>query len=187
MRLFKKPLLAIFIITAFMINGYGQMVTTEEILKADNTKSDALITKFLAGKGFEYNQSAGAAEAKERDASWVFRPFTDKRELVSCFVIKVTDTSGHSKIIVLLYNLQHYKDFVNNILESNFRFNGIISRGRRNPSKGDRMEYKSYLHFRKKGMSFFARESIGFDNSTFYEIIFEQDRDTRQQGGQVRL
>jgi hypothetical protein len=61
-------------------------------------------------------------------------------------------------------------------LQSQFRFNGVIARGRRNPSEGDKMEYKGYLHFRKKSMSFFSRENIGFDDSIFYEIIFERDK-----------
>jgi hypothetical protein len=156
----KEPLLTAVTLLAFMLQASSQRVTIDEIITIADRKEDAVISELLKQKGFEYNQSAGAAERNETDVSWVFRPFADKRELVSCFLIKVTDTLGNSKIILNLYNFYDYKDFVSDILHSQFRFNGVISRGKRNPFEGDKMEYKTYLHFRKKGMSFFTRESV---------------------------
>jgi len=179
MRPTSKKILSIAISLIFISLVKGQTLMPKEILQISNLKTETEITNLLKEKGFDYNGYSGISRINEKEDSWCFRSFSDKREIINSFVAKVTDDSHHSKIILTLYNFYHYRDFVNNLLESKFIFKGIKTIESINYTQNNKMEHRTYLNFTKSNLSFLTRECIGYDSTPFYEIVFQQNNNGR--------
>lgn len=104
----------------------GQNLTPQELIQI-NTSPNPVISSTLVGKGFQKSQDSQLDErTKETISSWYFGPFfIHSGELVSSYVTKSVDTSQKTKTVFLLYNPFHYRDFIQNLALSKYRFTGM--------------------------------------------------------------
>ena len=182
MRPTNKILLTIAISLFFTYIAQGQTITPNEIRQINNLKNQTEISNLLKEKGFEFSQSRGIKEIGDINSiedSWIFRPLINRKEIITSILSKTTDYTHNSKITLTLYNFYHYRDFINNLLSSNFEFKGLKTIPWINYSKNGKTEYTNYSYFIRSNLLFLTRENIGYDGTTFYEIIFEPTNNGR--------
>jgi hypothetical protein len=139
----------------------GQNLTPQELIQI-NSSPDPVISVTLADKGFKKRQDNQLdLSTKETKSSWYFQPFFNHaEEHESSHVIKSVDTSQKTKTVFLLYNPFHYKEFIQNLVKSKYRFTGIQI-----------MYSKAYTVFENKGTVFMTTERNNGDDELVFEII----------------
>lgn len=159
----RKTLRRLSLMLAFTLLGtfaIGQNLTPQELIQI-NSSPDPVISITLADKGFKKRQDNQLDQStKETKSSWYFQPiFNHSEEHESSHVIKSVDTSQTTKTVFLLYNPFHYKEFVQNLVKSKYRFTGIQV-----------MYSKAYTVFENKGAVFMTTERNN-DDELVFEII----------------
>ncbi len=162
----KQTLLPIYLATLAMIFHSlisAQNLTPETIIQINNLNSEADVSLLLKDKGFEFNNTKGNSQTQEISQTWLFWSHTKRSEVVNSFLPKVTDSTRKSKTVFTLYNAYHYRDFVKNLKESNYKFAGLTV-----------TNDKAYLCFKKKDKVFLLKECSGHADTPYYEIVQTQ-------------
>jgi hypothetical protein len=145
--------------------AWGQNLTPQELLQINNNSDFTTITSTLVVKGWKLHSSSESKITKETSSSWYFHPFAEAKEgeRVNSYLIKSVDSTQKAQTLFLLHNSFHYKDFINNLIKSKFKFTGVQI-----------IEDKTYSVFTKKGIMFLTTEKKDSDNKNYYEIRLQK-------------
>ncbi|MEO8173104.1 MAG: hypothetical protein ABI581_08470 [Sediminibacterium sp.] len=143
------------------IFAISQNLTPQELIQI-NRNPDSVISNTLTDKGFKKDKTTGYyVRAKETISScWYFQPFPSSGEKLSSFLIKTVDSNQKAKTVFLLYNPFNYKEFVQNLVKSKYRFTGIQIVGS-----------KAYTVFENKQAVFMTTERERGKDEPVFEII----------------
>jgi hypothetical protein len=149
------------VILLFGTFAIGQNLTPQELIQI-NSSTDPAISNILSDKGFKKREGNDFDQStKETKSSWYFQPFFNHSgEHESSNVIKSVDSIQKTKTVFLLYNPFHYKEFIQNLVKSKYRFTGI-----------QMMYSKVYAVFENEGAVFMTTERLEPDGKSVFSII----------------
>ena len=144
--------------------AWGQNLTPKELNIIHNNSDFPTITSTLTEKGFKLQSNRSDEGTREKVARWYFQPFTHSGEEVSSYLIKSVDSNQKAKTIFFLYNPFHYKDFVNSLITSKYKFIGAQV-----------IDNKNYFGFKNKRTVFMTAEKRNSNNQVYFEILLRTE------------
>lgn len=138
----------------------GQNLSSQELNRIHNSLDFAIVNSSLLDKGFKFSRNEINEKTKETESRWYFPAYSHPGEDVSSYLIKRVDSNQNRKTIFFLYNPFHYRDFLDNLIRSKYRFKGIAV-----------IDDQTYSIFKKKQTVFMVTEKPKGGNDRYFEIM----------------
>ena len=142
----------------------AQNLTPREMLSIHNIQSTQSINEILSEKGFDPGETYRNVNSKETITNWNFKPFVDSGDEISSSLTRTVDTLQKTKTYFVLYNPYNYKDFINSLTKSKFKFQGMRV-----------INDKNYSVFKYKKTTCLATERQLDGIRSYFEIVFESE------------
>lgn len=134
----------------------SQVLQPDELIAIHRLSDSGAVTTKLDTKG--YKAAYGwDLKGREKVSNWIFQ--TQPGETADLTIRKVTDPTGKTKTLYWISNSYQYKEFINSLSKSKFRFDGIRI-----------IDDYSYSVFKRGDESLLALQLQGADKKMHYEI-----------------
>jgi hypothetical protein len=164
MRKTTVRLTLLLLVVLFTNSTWGQNLSPHELFQINSTSNFLVDTSTLVDKGYKFQSKQYDEITKTTESRWYFQASTHSGEEVSSYLIKSVYSDHKVKTVFFLYNPYHYRDFIQNLKKSKYKFNGVQIIGN-----------KSYNVFKKDKATFLTKEKQDAANHNIFEIIVQTE------------